>query len=294
MTGHLDELDPSGESKQCLEQGWTPDKTAIPEMAVRDPKDLFPYPVNDNEVLPYWTDGMIRLGYVLDDDFLLRRAKKHYDVIVDKVDKDSVLFMWWVHRHDQALLNAGQGRADVVPRAGRHLQRPPVVLVPGRRRAGGVLCRLGPTARAAALETAYSGERRWTAGSSCWANAFPAFETYTWSGNPEIRGILTGLFRQCRIDRPNVEGTYLGSEKFPGRSAIACASTRRPAPGRSAICGRKRGQAPFVRSTRRAVPAKGACPLFLPSSTRRASGWTLWIATRCSRSASTWATNTSA
>jgi D-alanine-D-alanine ligase len=30
------------------------------------------------------------------------------------------------------------------------------------------------------------------------------------------------------------------------------------------LAGEKRGQAPFVRSTRRAVPAKGACPLFLP------------------------------
>ena len=29
---------------------------------------------------------------------------------------------------------------------------------------------------------------------------------------------------------------------------------------------RKRGQAPFVRSTRRAVPAKGACPLFRPGA----------------------------
>jgi hypothetical protein len=30
-----------------------------------------------------------------------------------------------------------------------------------------------------------------------------------------------------------------------------------------AVCRwRKRGQTPFVRSTRRAVPAKGACPLF--------------------------------
>ena len=32
----------------------------------------------------------------------------------------------------------------------------------------------------------------------------------------------------------------------------------------------KRGQAPFVRSTRRAVPAKGACPLFRVDALRLA------------------------
>ena len=104
MTGHLDELDPSGESKVCWQQGWTPDKTAIPEMTVRDPKDFFPYPVNDNEVLPYWSDGMIRLAYVLNDDFLLRRAKKHFDRIVNKENKDSLLFMWWINRNDRQFL----------------------------------------------------------------------------------------------------------------------------------------------------------------------------------------------
>ncbi len=66
-----------------------------------------------------------------------------------------------------------------------------------------------------ALETAYSGEHHWTNGSSCWANAFPAFETYTWSGNPEIRAILSGLFKSCGIGIPDVEGTFLGSGKFP-------------------------------------------------------------------------------
>ncbi len=104
MTGHLDETDPSGESKRCLKQGWTPDKTAIPDMAVRDAMDFFPYPLDDNEVLPYWTDGMIRLGYVLHDDFLLNKAKSHFDVIIDKVNKDSLLFMWWINRNDREFL----------------------------------------------------------------------------------------------------------------------------------------------------------------------------------------------
>ena len=38
-----------------------------------------------------------------------------------------------------------------------------------------------------------------------------------------------------------------------------------------ASAGRKRGQAPFVRSTSKAVPAKGACPLFSPGPAERIS-----------------------
>jgi elongation factor P--(R)-beta-lysine ligase len=37
------------------------------------------------------------------------------------------------------------------------------------------------------------------------------------------------------------------------------------------MLGEKRGQAPFVQSTRRAVPAKGACPLFSPGPAERMS-----------------------
>ena len=38
-----------------------------------------------------------------------------------------------------------------------------------------------------------------------------------------------------------------------------------------ALLGEKRGQAPFVRSTSKAVPAKGACPLFSPGPAERIS-----------------------
>ena len=44
MSGHLDELDPSGDCKGAYQRWWTPDKAVLPEMAVRDPEGLLPLP----------------------------------------------------------------------------------------------------------------------------------------------------------------------------------------------------------------------------------------------------------
>jgi hypothetical protein len=46
------------------------------------------------------------------------------------------------------------------------------------------------------------------------------------------------------------------------KTEIVAVDTDMPLGHQSDLKTGKRGQAPFVRSTRRAVPAKGACPLF--------------------------------
>ena len=103
-TGHLDEIDQTGKCKRLYDQTWTPDTARLPDMATRDPMDFFPHPMPDNEVVAYWLDGMVRLGYVLHDDFLTAKARSRLDVIAEKTTKDSLLFMWWINRNDQEFL----------------------------------------------------------------------------------------------------------------------------------------------------------------------------------------------
>lgn len=48
-----------------------------------------------------------------------------------------------------------------------------------------------------ALETAYSGDRDWVGLGWSMSNPWPAFETYTWTGNKEIGEALTALFTKA-------------------------------------------------------------------------------------------------
>lgn len=52
------------------------------------PKGGWPY-----EGGGYWFDGLIRLGYVLHDDTLIRQEKRRLDVIVNNMNPNSILFM---------------------------------------------------------------------------------------------------------------------------------------------------------------------------------------------------------
>ena len=62
-----------------------------------------------------------------------------------------------------------------------------------------------------ALTTAYGGEHGWIDRPLGFPNAVPAFETYTWSGDEQVKSVLSEAFKTCRIVVPDVAGTFLGS-----------------------------------------------------------------------------------
>ena len=104
-TGHLDEIDRTGKCKRLFDRHGRPRQARLPDMADPRPDGLLSASIRRKmEVVPYWLDGMVRLGYVMHDDFLQAKARSRLDVVADKTDKDSLLFMWWLNRHDPQLI----------------------------------------------------------------------------------------------------------------------------------------------------------------------------------------------
>ncbi|MFP4547930.1 MAG: beta-L-arabinofuranosidase domain-containing protein [Fidelibacterota bacterium] len=62
--------------------GWAGD--SIPEN--QGTEEWWPY-----EQVAYWLDGMIRLGYLLDDQELINRARKSFDYVLEHADEDGYL-----------------------------------------------------------------------------------------------------------------------------------------------------------------------------------------------------------
>jgi hypothetical protein len=146
----------------------------------------------------YWLDGMIRLGYCLHDDFLLHKAKTRLDVVVDNMHDNSILFMWWLNKHNSADVEA------IGKNAGGEAQEWPIW-------ANGLLGRTltayyagaGDQRVLRALEMAYRGDPAFLYKGWAPSNLWPAFETYTWTGDPTIRDALTELFASHGIEIPD-------------------------------------------------------------------------------------------
>lgn len=143
----------------------------------------------------YWFDGMIRLGHCLHDDFLLRKAKERFDVVVNHMDDDGILFMWWLDKNTQADVEA------IGKMAGGEAQGWPIW-------ANGLLGRAmvahyassGDPRVLRALKTAYGRDGQWLNQGFALTNLWPAFETYTWTGNEIIRNALTDFFARNPIE----------------------------------------------------------------------------------------------
>jgi uncharacterized protein len=172
FTGHMDEYDAE------FKRAWAPDHKMTDEH-LDWPKGAWPY-----EGGGYWFDGLARLGYVLGDEALIQQAKRRLEVVVTNMNPDSILFLWWLNKnnpeHRNWILvsdawpmwaNGLLGRALAGYYSGsedKHVLR--------------------------ALEVGYSGDREWLRLGWGMSNPWPAFDTYTWTGNPEIAAALTALF----------------------------------------------------------------------------------------------------
>jgi uncharacterized protein len=180
-TGHMDEVD------VAFRQAWATNYT-MNGVNLDWPKGGWPY-----EGGGYWFDGLIRLGYLLHDDSLIQQAKRRLDVVVDNMNSNSILFMWWLNKNNPSDLTAARGDTKY-PLPAETIEWP--------FWANGLLGRSlvayyagsGDNHVLQALEAAYGGDPDWLRMGWGMSNPWPAFETYTWTGNKEIAAGLTKLF----------------------------------------------------------------------------------------------------
>jgi uncharacterized protein len=171
-TGHMDDYDAE------FRRAWAADHTMTGER-LNWPKGGWPY-----EGGGYWFDGLVRLGYALHDDALMAQAKRRLDVVATHMTPHSILFLWWLDRNNPGDLKGARVAGEWPFWASGLL---------GRAMAG-YYSASGDRRVLRTLETAYSGNRDWLRMGWGMSNPWPAFDTYTWTGNREIAAGLTALF----------------------------------------------------------------------------------------------------
>jgi hypothetical protein len=173
-TGHMDEVHPE------FKRAWAVDHTMTGER-LNWPKGGWPY-----EGGGYWFDGLVRLGYALHDDALLQQAKRRLDVVVTHTNANGILFLWWLNKNHPDDAKAITCDSAWPMWASGLLGRALAAYYAGS----------GDKRVLQALETAYSGDRDWVRLGWGMSNPWPAFETYTWTGNKEIAEALRALFSE--------------------------------------------------------------------------------------------------
>lgn len=171
-TGHLDEYDPE------FVRAWSADHK-MTGIRLAWPNGAWPY-----EGGGYWFDGLARLGYVLHDEALIQQAKRRLDVAADNMDPNGIAFLWWLNKNnsdDMKAIELDRGwPLWVCGLIGRSM----VGYYEGSREER--------TLRA--LEMAYSNFPDAMRTGCCTSTAWPAFQTYTWTGNKQIATGLDALF----------------------------------------------------------------------------------------------------
>ena len=184
-TGHMDEVHPE------FRRAWAVDHKMTGQRLFWQ-QGGWPY-----EGGGYWFEGLAKLGYVLHDDALIRQAKARFDVVVSNMNANGILFMWWLNKNNVDDVKAAEGR----DRPGEEAEWPMWANGLLGRALAGYYAGSGDKRVLQALETAYSGNRDWVGLGWSMSNPWPAFETYTWTGNKEIGEALTALFTKAGDDK---------------------------------------------------------------------------------------------
>lgn len=171
-TGHMDEVHPE------FRRAWAADHRMTGER-LNWPNGGWPY-----EGGGYWFDGLGRLGYILHDDALIEQAKKRFDVVVTRMHPNSILFLWWLDKNKPDDVK-GSLVADAWPVWANGLLG---------RALTGYYAASGDPRVLRTLELGYGGDRDWLRLGWASSNPWPAFDTYTWTGNKKIAAALTTLF----------------------------------------------------------------------------------------------------
>ncbi len=153
----------------------------------------------------YWFDGLARLGYVLHDDALLQQAKKRFDVVVTHMNPNGILFLWWLNKNNPGDVKAITCDGGWPIWASGLLGRALAAYYAGS----------GDKQVLQTLEAAYSGDRNWVRLGGGMSSVWPAFQTYTWTGNKEIAAALTTLFSKDGGGKNASQGSWSRYRHMP-------------------------------------------------------------------------------
>ncbi len=176
FTGHMDEYDAE------FKRAWAPDHQMTGE-GLFWYKGAWPY-----EGGGYWFDGLARLGYALHDEALIQQAQKRLGAVADHMNPHGLLFLWWLDRN-----NPGDRKAVTAALEGWPLWACGLL---GRAMTG-FYAGSGDPHILEALEKAYASDPdclRWITGSL--SNPWPAYDTYSWTGNQGIAAALDAMFKK--------------------------------------------------------------------------------------------------
>ena len=176
-TGHMDDVD------IAFRQAWASDYKMTGTHLTSWAEGAWPY-----EGGGYWFEGLAKLGFILHDDALLRQAKSRFDPVVNNLSPNGVLFLWWIDRNKPEELKAAEGRGSA------DAEWPMWANGLFGRAMAGYYAGSGDPRVLNTLEKVYSSNREWLGLGWSMSNPWPAFETYTWTGNKEIGAALTALF----------------------------------------------------------------------------------------------------
>lgn len=154
----------------------------------------------------------MEMGFALRDDALLKQAKRRLRAVADNVNTNGILFLWWLNRSDPENWKALYAASEGFPIGKSGLL-------------GTVLFKYyaatGDRSILAALEKAYGSDssillrarHRVT-------NLFPAYHTYTRTGNPGIAAALDAMFKEgCDASGALPKGCKYYTQ-VPGRDTI--------------------------------------------------------------------------
>jgi len=196
-TGHMDEYDDE------FKRAWAPDHKMTGERLFWY-RGAWPY-----EGGGYWFDGLARLGFALDDKMLIEQAERRFGAIADNMNTNGFLFLSWLDRNSPSDRKAITDSLD-----------------------GWVLWACGLLGRAMTgyyegsgdqnilktLEAAYGSDPDglcWITGNM--SNPWPAYDTYTWTGNKVIAKALDAVFdkeRSCL--KPKLKRYRTAPDMKPG------------------------------------------------------------------------------
>ena len=196
-TGHMDEYDDD------FKRAWAADYKMTGENLLWY-KGAWPY-----EGGGYWFDGLVRLGYALHDEGLIQQAKRRLYAVADHVNPNGISFLWWLNKNNPEDQKAVASALEGWPLWACGLL--------GRSMTG-YYEGSGDKHILKALETAYSsdpdGLRKITGNMS---NPWPAFDTYTWTGNKGIADALNAMFDKNRPGlKPNLNRYRTAPSLKPG------------------------------------------------------------------------------
>ncbi len=196
-TGHLDEYDDE------FKRAWAPDHQMTGEGLLWY-KGAWPY-----EGGGYWFDGLARLGFALHDDALLKQAEKRLHAVADHQNTTGLLFLWWLDRS-----NPSDRKAVTAALEGWPLWACGLL---GRAMTG-YYAGSGDKQILEALVKAYGSDPdclRSITGSL--SNPWPAYDTYSWTGNRGIAAALDAMFQEERAGLlPNLNRYRTAPDLKPG------------------------------------------------------------------------------